>query len=1669
MHNVKKSFKRLLAVSLCASCVLSNGMLSLAEGAEDKAVNLALGCQATANAQYNQNGNDMSASKAVDGNDETRWSSEGAAPGWLQVDLGEQKSFTQFRILSEGGTGVTVGKQLIGKFKIEGSNDNSKWTLIHQSEDKQAEGFPQDTVVTLEKPVSYRYVKLTVESLKTGAFDSVSIREYEIRDKEETTPEKPQDPEENVALKKTAAADSTEDNSLIAAKAFDGNTKDRSSRWSSAVADAPHWIYVDLGKEMDVKTVCIFWETRKATDYKIQIANTAEAPAESDWKDVKHVQDRPKALKDAIVLDKVEKARYVRLYINSFTKNDPDNEGASWNSISIYEMEVYGGEPKVDIEEGISVDTPKKGDKKLTVHIPEETKTEKVTYNGTDYEQVVDADLNLYQPVVDTTVKVSFKIENKENGSYRFKEIPVTVPGEYETKEGDNAAPDVLPEIREWKGNAGTFAPNAGSRIVIKDAELQEMADAFAKDYEAIMGQTLPVVTADSANAGDFFFALTKEGKGLQEEGYLMTVDEKTAVEAETTTGAFWATRTILQSLKANGNIPQGVARDYPLYKVRGFFLDVGRKTFTMDWLEDTVKQMSWYKMNDFQIHLNDNLIPLEHYSQIGEDPMQAYSAFRLESDIKEGGKDGLYKADLTSKDVFYTKDEFRNLIQESRVYGVDIVPEIDTPAHSLALTKVRPDLRHGTYGRDNDHLALKEKYDESLEFVQSIFNEYMGKDLSDPVFDKDTVVHVGADEYTAAPEAYRKFADDMLKYVQDSGRTPRIWGSLSTIKGETSVRSEGVQMNLWNFGWANMDKMYEQGYDLINCNDGNYYIVPNAGYYYDYLNEDTLYNLAINSIGGVTIPAGDKQMIGGAIAVWNDMTDYLENGVSEYDVYDRIDNEIALFGAKLWGKGNKDLSAAKEDYAALGTAPRTNFTYETEKNEEGAAVHYPMDNMKDASGSGQDLKEGKNAAIESVDGRNALKLEGKESYVSTDLATAGLGNDLRVKVKRTTDGDEEQILFESSYGTIKAVQKETGKVGFTRENHDYSFNYKLPVNEWVELEFKNEQNKTYLYVNGELRDVLGDDERVEGRPLLATTMFPIERIGSTKNAFTGYVDDVRLGTNADFASTMPLDYAVLTANQVIGKTENAQLAQLVKEAEAIFAAYNPDASAINDLAAEIKAVLDDSDYKEADYSRIETLKKTIPSDLSPFTEESAAWLEYVLSQIRTGLPEEMQSTVDGYEKMLADALAGLTLVEERNVNYVDNAKLTATASSHQDNGSAPDKALDGDTNTIWHSKWDITTMPHWIDLEMEEPMAVDGLTYVPRQTGTNGNVTKYEIQISNDGTNYTKHAEGTLKNNADTKVIDFNKVTTKHVRLVYLEAANNNGAAAELKLHQADVPADIEGLTAVITEAKAIKNEGFTKESWDALQNKIAEAEELASAENADANDVEIMKRELSKAMTSLILEDKVTSDPEPGKVDKSKLQELYNKYKGIKADGYTAESWTAFAEARTEAETVLANEKATQEKVDKAAENLEKAFKSLKKEETKPDPDPTPDPDPGAADVSGLKNLYEAYKDIKSDGYTAESWAAFDKARAEAEKILANPNATQDDVNAAKAALEAAYKGLVPKTQPNPTPGGNGGNVGSTAVVTGDSANIAGYLTVLLAAGGIAVVTFFRRKRVK
>ena len=84
--------------------------------------------------------------------------------------------------------------------------------------------------------------------------------------------------------------------------------------------------------------------------------------------------------------------------------------------------------------------------------------------------------------------------------------------------------------------------------------------------------------------------------------------------------------------------------------------------------------------------------------------------------------------------------------------------------------------------------------------------------------------------------------------------------------------------------------------------------------------------------------------------------------------------------------------------------------------SKDGIIANYPMNSLVENSENNRDLTAGNNASIASVDGKKALKLNGSESYVNSPVATAGLGNDLRVKVKRTSSSSEEHNL---SYHSI--------------------------------------------------------------------------------------------------------------------------------------------------------------------------------------------------------------------------------------------------------------------------------------------------------------------------------------------------------------------------------------------------------------------------------------------------------------------------------------------------------------------------------------------------------------------------------------------------------------------------------------------------------------------------
>ena len=134
---------------------------------------------------------------------------------------------------------------------------------------------------------------------------------------------------------------------------------------------------------------------------------------------------------------------------------------------------------------------------------------------------------------------------------------------------------------------------------------------------------------------------------------------------------------------------------------------------------------------------------------------------------------------------------------------------------------------------------------------------------------------------------------------------------------------------------------------------------------------------------------------------------------------------------------------------------------------------------------------------------------------------------------------------------------------------------------------------------------------------------------------------------------------------------------------------------------------------------------------------------------------------------------------------------------------------------------------------------------------------------------------------------------------------------------------------------------------------------------------------------------------------VDTTGLEAALATAKGLYKNNYTAYSFKAVEKAMKTAEEVLANPDATQSEVDAAEAALVKAMDNLVFKFLK--------------DTSALTKAIKKAKALDENKYTAESYAAVEEALAEAQAVLADKKSTQQDVDEAAAALNAAMDALV------------------------------------------------------
>ncbi len=583
-----------------------------------------------------------------------------------------------------------------------------------------------------------------------------------------------------------------------------------------------------------------------------------------------------------------------------------------------------------------------------------------------------------------------------------------------------NPKPFVIPELKSWTGADGATA--LSGRIVVKSKALKSVAQALANDYAEMFGQTL-TITQGSAKPGDIVLTLGKKGD-LGDEGYRMNIGSQIHVEAEAQQGAFWATRTLLQiaEQRADHSLPQGSITDKPEYPMRGFMMDCGRKYIPIQYLRSLTKIMAYYKMNTLQIHLNDN--GFRQY--FDNDWNKTQAAFRLECDTYPG---------LTAKDGSYSKQEFIDLQVLAENNHVEIIPEIDTPAHALALTQYKPELGSKEYGMDHLDLFNPETYT----FMDGLFKEYLeGKN---PVF-RGKRVHIGTDEYSNAKkevvEKFRAYTDHYIRYVEQFGKQAVAWGALTHAKGDTPVKSDNVILDCWYNGYADPADMKKQGYKLVSVPDGMVYIVPAAGYYQDYLDCQYLYNNWTPAvIGSQKFEENDPAILGGMFAVWND---HPGNGITVKDIHHRLYPALQTLSTKCWSGVHTQLPYADFDKKRL--------------------------TLSEAPGVNELARHG---AAGTVVITKAEITPNQES----DIEEIGYG----YSVSFTLNGEAEKKgteLFRSDNAIFYLADPQQGKLGFEHEGYLNTFNYRIEPGKEETITIEGDNRATRLFVNGKLREELG-------------------------------------------------------------------------------------------------------------------------------------------------------------------------------------------------------------------------------------------------------------------------------------------------------------------------------------------------------------------------------------------------------------------------------------------------------------------------------------------------------------------------------------------------------------------------------------------------------------------
>ncbi len=230
----------------------------------------------------------------------------------------------------------------------------------------------------------------------------------------------------------------------------------------------------------------------------------------------------------------------------------------------------------------------------------------------------------------------------------------------------------LVPQPTEWHPSGGEVDVTAGLCGAPAAVDLLAQRLNFGP-YASPSG--LPVSTKIVSDLPEMAYELTIERGGV-------------TIVAADDAGAFAAGITLLNLMQTHaGLLPLGRIADSPRFGYRGQHLDCARHFYRLDTILRFLDLMALLKLNRFHWHFaDDEAFRLE---VDGFPDLWKKTAFRGEKELVPGTYGGGIRAGGS-----YSKADVARILQRAAALHIQVLPEIEIPAHSHALIKAVPGLR---------------------------------------------------------------------------------------------------------------------------------------------------------------------------------------------------------------------------------------------------------------------------------------------------------------------------------------------------------------------------------------------------------------------------------------------------------------------------------------------------------------------------------------------------------------------------------------------------------------------------------------------------------------------------------------------------------------------------------------------------------------------------------------------------------------------------------------------------------------------------------------------------------------------------------------------------------------------------------------------------------------